>query len=242
MLTLTNCSTNVVNNKNIVYKKSFINKGFALVYSDNLFKKNIIKKKLDNRSLSIIQKNIKKGKSVRVKNITNNKFIIAKVIANSKYPGFNNSVISERIAEEIELNPEHPYVEIFEILENSSSLIKKTKTFDEEKNVATKAPVDSISINDLNSSDISITKDVAIKYNFNFIIKIADFYFKDTAIIMVNRIKKETNIKNPSIDDITNTKYRVFLGPYSNLISLQNAFNDISMLKFENLEIIKNEK
>ena len=61
------------------------------------------------------------------------------------------------------------------ILNKSSFIAKKAKTFHEEKEVADKAPIDSISINDLNSN---ATEKEHIKENkFNYSIKIADFYF-----------------------------------------------------------------
>ena len=52
---------------------------------------------------------------------------------------------------------------------------------------------------------------------------------------MVKRIKNETKIKNPKIKKISNEEYRVYLGPFDNISSLQN------ILGFENLEIIKND-
>jgi hypothetical protein len=76
---------------------------------------------------------------------------------------------------------------------------------------------------------------------FSYTIKIADFYFNDTAILLVNRINGETSIKNPKIKKITNKKYRVYLGPFNNINSLQKSYNDISILEFENIEIIKND-
>ena len=48
---------------------------------------------MDNRGLTIFQKNLKKNTKVRIKNILNNKTVIAKVGNNSNYPLFNNSVI-----------------------------------------------------------------------------------------------------------------------------------------------------
>ena len=38
---------------------------------------------------------------------------------------------------------------------------------------------------------------------------------------------------------LSKKSFRVYLGPYHNLESLKNAFNDISKLEFENLEILK---
>ena len=131
-LIINGCSTHNIANNEIrnFNKNNFKNRGFALIYNDNLYKQKIISKKIDNRSLIIFQKNLKKGTSVKIKNILNDKTIIAKVGSESKYPLFNNSVLSSRIAGEIDLNINEPYVEIFEILNNSSFIAKKTKTYD----------------------------------------------------------------------------------------------------------------
>jgi len=240
--TITCCSTYTAtdNEINVLTTDNFKNKGFALIYNDNLYKQKIISKKIDNRSLIIFQKNLRKGTTVRVKNILNQKTIIAKVGSKSKYPLFNNSVISNRISKEIDLDPNEPYVEIYEISHNSSFIAKKAKTFNEEKQVANKAPIDSISVNDLNLSDKKINE---VKLNkFDYTIKIADFYFKNTAISMIDRINKETLVKKIGVKNLSDTQYRVFLGPFFNIKTLQKAFNDVNVLQFENIEIIKNDK
>ena len=218
---------------------AYSNKGFALVYSESLYKKKIIDKKMDERSLTIFHKNLKANTQVKITNILNNKSLIATVKKNYKYPSFNNAVLSPRIAEELDLDDKQPYVEILEILENSIFIAKKAKTYDEEKNVAVKAPVKKISISDLkivkkNNKNNSIIK-------FSYIIKIADFYFNDTALMMLDRIKAESLIRNPMIKKISDKKFRVYLGPFTNINSLQKSYNDISILNFDNLEIIKND-
>ena len=237
---LLNCSTDLLKNKNFNSKtdSSFTNKGFALLYTEDLFNKKIISKKIDNRGLVILQKNLKKNTNVKITNILNNKSIIAKVGSRAEYPLFNNSVISLRIFEELELDIDEPYVEIISILNNEMFIAKKAKTFDVEKKVANKAPISSISINDLKKTTkkISLSKD-----KFIYSIKIADFYFESTANLMFMRIKEVTPIKKTHVKKISETKYRVLLGPFYNLISLQNTFNDIEILNFENIEIIKND-
>ena len=165
--------------------------------------------------------------------------MIATVIKNSNYPSFNNAVLSMRIAKELDLDINQPYIEILEILENSIFTAQKAKTFDEEKNVAVKAPVNIISINDLNVIEKKVADNSIIK--FSYIIKIADFYFNDTALTMLNRIKTESSIKNPKIKKISDKKYRVYLGPFSNINSLQKSYNDINILQFENIEIMQND-
>ena len=220
----------------------YSNKGFTLIYDDDLFKKKIINKKINERDLIIFQKNLKKGTSVKISNPSNNKSLVAKVGKHSIYPNFNNSVISKRIFSELELDLDNPYIHIQEIKEKDTFIAKKTKTFDAEKKVANKAPVESISINDLNESNNDILKENnKIKKKFIYTIKIADFYFENTAISMVNRVKTETSIKDPKISKISKNKFRVFIGPYLNLNTLQKAYNSVEKLKFENIEILRHD-
>ncbi len=240
-LLITNCTTaNLVNNKkNIGRTNPYNNKGFTLIYNDILYDKKIVDKKIEERSLVIFQKNLKVKSLVKITNILNGKSIIVTVGKNSIYPTFNNSVISLRIADELDLDINQPYVEILEILENYIFVAQKAKTYEEEKTVAIKAPVNEISINDLNkiTNDNKKKKDIEFSYN----IKIADFYFKDTALLMSNRIKTVSKIKNPKIQKISDKKYRVYLGPFNNINSLQKSYNDISILEFDNIEITKND-
>ena len=235
-----NCTTGPPNQKKIVYDldKKFNNKGFALIYNDKLLKNKLVSKKIDQRSLLIFQKNLKKNTTVKITNLLNNKSIIAKVGSKANYPEFYNSVISERIFNELEIDLFEPYVEIIALNKNSVFLANKAKTFDEEKKVANKAPVDEISIKNLNenSNDKVIKKK---QRTFSYIIKIADFYFRDSAKLMVKRIKAETKVNKVKIMNISNTTFRVYIGPYKDLNSLQKAFNDISIINFENLELIK---
>ena len=68
----------------------FINKGFGLIYSDKFYDNKIISKKIDERSLVIFQKNLKKNTIVKITNILNNKSIIGTVGSNADYPLFKN--------------------------------------------------------------------------------------------------------------------------------------------------------
>ena len=237
----TNCTTSNIsmNKKNSVLKKNFSNKGFALVFDQKDYDDGIISKKINERSLVIFQKNLEIRTMVKITNMINNKSIIAQVGKDSKYPIFNNSVLSKRIADEIDLNIDEPYVEIIEISENSMFVAKKAKTFDQEKNVAKKAPVKSIDISDLNTIKINDKKKFEKKFSYE--IKIADFFYGNTAKLMVDRIVNQTVVKNAKIKKINKEKYRVFLGPFNNINSLQKSYNDISILEFDNIEIIRND-
>ena len=58
---------------------------------------------------------------------------------------------------------------------------------------------------------------------------------------MINRVKMETSIKDAKIKKISKNKFRVYIGPYMNLKTLQKAYNSVEKLKFENIEILKHE-
>ena len=218
-------------------KSFFVNKGFTLVYTEDLYKEKLIKGKIEDRSLIIFQKNLKKNTKVKITNLINSKYIIAKVGKKVGYPYFYNSVISHRISKNLEIDELEPYVEIKELLEGSSFVAKKAKTFDEEKNVASKAPIDDIQIKDLSNIEKNESK-VNIK-NFSYIIKIADFYFEKSADQMKTRVLTETSIKKVNINKLSKNKFSVYLGPFNNLNSLKKSFNAINVLQFDTIEIIK---
>ena len=236
---ITSCTSNNYKTVNVdPILEKFSNNGFALIYNDKLYNDKIISKKMDERDLIIFQRNLRKGTSVKITNPFNSKTIIAKVGKKANYPSFNNSVVSIRISKELEININEPYIFIEEIRDNASFIAKKAKTFEEEKKVADKAPVDSISVNDLNDTDEKKIKK-KINNEFKYVIKIADFYYLNTAKQMVKRIKSELNIKKTDINKINENKFRVFTGPYLSLKALQKAYNSIETLGFENIELIK---
>ena len=236
---ITSCASNNYKTVNVdPILEKFSNNGFALIYNDKLYNDKVISKKMDERDLIIFQRNLRKGTSVKITNPFNSKTIIAKVGKKANYPSFNNSVVSIRISKELEIDINEPYIFIEEIRDNASFIAKKAKTFEEEKKVADKAPVDTISVNDLNSTDEKKIKN-KINSEFKYVIKIADFYYLDTAKQMVKRIKSELNIKKTDINKINENKFRVFTGPYLSLKALQKAYNSIETLGFENIELIK---
>jgi hypothetical protein len=236
------CTQNNVNTNltiNPIFDQKYKNKGFGLVYNSNLKKEKKISKKIDDRSLAIFHKSLKKGSFVKITNPDNEKTIIATVSSNTvEFSQFFNSVITSRIVEELELNINEPYIEISLISANSTFVAKRAKTFEEEKNVAEKAPVDGIKISNLNSNSSNTEQKKDRKFSYS--IKIADFYYEDSAQNMIERIKKETSFDNPKIIKLSKTKFRVLLGPFNDIKTLEEIFNEIKSLEFENLEILRN--
>ena len=81
---LLSCDQNNLN-KNIVNQEivtKYKNSGFALVYDPVLKKEKKISKNMDNRSLLIFHKSLKKNSFVKITNPVNQKTVIAEVISN----------------------------------------------------------------------------------------------------------------------------------------------------------------
>ena len=216
-------------------EKKYSNSGFALIFDENIKKI----KKLDDRSLMIHHKSLRRKSAVKITNPKNGKSLIAEVKSNNqKFSDFYNSVISRRIAEDLDLDFNEPLLEIVLISRNSTFIAKKSKTFEEEKKVAEKAPVDGIQIKDLNSTPKKKKKNKKLKFSYS--IKLADFYYKSSAKTMISRIKNETNIKNSRIQQLSKTKFRVLIGPFNDIKSLKETYEKLSPMNFENLEILNN--
>ena len=237
-LFLFNCDQTINNNsKKISFpiENRYSNTGFALIYNNDL----LDIKELENRSLDIYHNSLKKRSIVKIVNPKNGKFLMAEVKSNKvKFSNFYNSILSPRIAETLDLDQNEPYVEIVLISKNSTFIAGKAKTFEEESKVAEKAPIDGIQINDLNVKKKK--KKIITKKNFSYSIKVADFYYKDTAKILLDRIKKETSIKNLKIIELSKTNYRLLIGPFNDIKSLRNNFEKMDLFNFENLEVLKN--
>ncbi len=219
---------------NIVYS----NKGFALIYSEDTV--NSLEYKLDNASINILSPNLPNGTPVRITNIINGKSLITVVQNKTVLPIFYNSVITNRIVNELSINPDEPYIFIETINSNNLYVANDVKTFDEEKEVANKAPVDDIMIQNISLE--TETKESNIKNfvtNFNYIIKFGDFYFEDSAIMLKNRLFEEYNIKNILIKKLSQNNFRVYKGPYKDFEKLKKGFHNIENLDFDSIEIIK---
>ncbi len=107
-----------------------------------------------------------------------------------------------------------------------------------KKKVANKAPVKSISINEIGTPKSNELDD---RRSFNYSIKITEFYFLKNAKELKKRIENETSLENINIISINDTKHQVLLGPYSDINTLQSAYNSINNLNFENIELIRND-
>ena len=178
---------------------------------------------------------LKMNTPLQIINPANSKIIKTKIYKKADYPKIFNVVISKKIALILELDLNNPYVEINEIKKNKIFIAKKSNTFDEEKNVATKVPVDEVKMDDLSKTEVDVEKKKQIKNNF--ILVINDFYYEDSANNLKNELIKKIKMTNISVKKINNKKYRLFAGPFKNFNALKTTYISLNNLGFENLNI-----
>ena len=146
-----------------VEKNYYFSKGFALVYNEDLYYQKVVNKKFINEKYGAMHNLLKVNTSVKIINPSNLKFLEIKISKKANYPKIFNIVLSRSAAFALELDMENPYVEVFEIKKNKTFIAKKGNTFEEEKNVSKKVPVDEVKIDILTEQDVNTKKKIVKK-------------------------------------------------------------------------------
>ena len=223
----------IIKEKNKVYYSS---SGFALIYDENFYVDKITNRKIDNEEIIVMHNILKKNTPIKIINPENFKVIETKIYNSANYPNIFNAIISEKIASILELDTNNPFIEIIEQKRNKTFIAKEGNIFEEEKNVAEKAPVNEIKMDDLTKKDSKVKKSEAKK---NFILVISDFYYKDSANDLKKDLLKKININNISVKKINNNKYRLLVGPFKNFNALKTTYISLNNLGFENLNVYR---
>ena len=229
------------NNSSKIYKKPYSAKGFAYVYKDNDYEDKINKKKINKDILLASHQNLKIGALIRITNPKNNKTIVLKNLKKKKYPEFYKILITQAVAEKLNLDSDLPLIEISEIKKNKSFVAKKAKIYNEEKKIPSKAPVASIKISNI-SKNKKITKKV--KNSELLFIHIGTFYSNDTAKFLRKRIIEELSNfdkKKIMLKKADNNETQVVSGPYTTINLLKNDYIMLKNYGFEELDIFINE-
>ena len=218
-----------------VDKIYYSSSGFALIYEESLYKDKTINKKINNDELIVLHSLLKKNTPIRITNLSNSKYIDSKIYNKAKFPKIFNVLISKRIASILELDNENPLVEINELKKNEKFVAKEGSIFDEERNVADKAPVDAVVMDDITKTETQ--KVVEKTKKNNFILVISDFYYEDSAIDLKKDLIKKVKLDNIYIKKINNNKYRLLVGPFKNFNALKTTYISLNNLGFESLNI-----
>ena len=238
LFTLYSCADyNVIKDKQKKEKQYFSSTGFALIYDDNLYSENVVNKKINNDDIKVMHTLLKTNTPIKIINPTNSKVVETKIYKRANYPKIFNIVISKKIALILELDSNNPFVEVLEVKKNKTFVAKESNTFDEEKNVAEKAPVDEIKMDKLSNGDIKSKKKPFNDNNFTILIN--DFYYEDSANNLKNELIKKNGFTNISIKKMGNNKYRLIAGPFKNFNALKATYISLNNLGFEDLNIKK---
>ena len=224
-----------VKNKQLKEKVLLNSKGFALIYKDELFKDGTVNKKLNLDEFSVMHSSLKKNTLVKIINPDNSKIIELKIRKKANYPKIFNIVINDKVADYLELDVNNPYLEVMEMKKNKKFIAKESNTFEEEKNVADKAPVSEVEMDNLSEDNTGSTS--SSKKDKTFFLIISDFYYFETADNLKDELFEETKINKFLVKKISNNRYRLSVGPFKNFNALKSAYISLNNLGFENLNV-----
>ena len=218
------------------YKKNSLNsEGFAYIYNNADYKNGLISKQINNDKVLIGHNYLKKGSLIKISNPLNGKNIILKNDVKINYPFFYKIMLTEKIANQLNLNKDMPYIEIEEIRKNKSFIAEKAKTFEEEKQLHDSAPVEKVSINNISKKVIKKTTKKT-----KFIIILGNFYSLKSAKNLKKRLLNETpSFKNKKISIVKKKEhnYEVFLGPYNTINMIKNDYIALQEFNFEEIDV-----
>jgi len=226
---LTSCANY---SSNLEKKSGYFSSGFAYV-------ENNIPSNLTNDDFFISHNKLRIGTKIKITNPENKKTLDVVIKKKIKYDDFYKALISSSIAEKLNLSLKFPFVEINEIKSNKSFVAKKAITDIDEKQIANKAPIEKININNISSE-----KKIIKKKTKSYSILVAEFYNLTSAESLKEKlalILKDSNYQLIYINKKSEKKYELLMGPYNTIIKLKNDYIVLNDSNFEDLDIKANE-
>ena len=226
--------------KTLNIKEPYAANGFAYIFNEIDFNEKIIKGKMNNDILQISHQNLKTGTLIKITNPKNKESLVLKNIKRIRYPEFYKVLITVTVAEKLKLDKNLPILEIVEVKKNKSFIAKEAKTFNEEKKISSKAPVENIQISNISKEESQKN----IKNSDQIYILLGAFYSIDTANFLKQRITKdvpEFNINKLKIKKNNTKENLVISGPYNSINSVKNDYILLKTFGFEELDIFSNE-
>ena len=231
---LFSCSNGSFNTNN---NKSYTSKGFALIYDENDYQKKKISTKLNPNNIEIGHNQLNKNSYVVITNPINKKSLTLKVSKKVKYPDFFKVLITEKLANELNLNPKMPYIEIEKRVKNKSFVAKKAVTHSEEKNVLTKVPITKVKINDISKDSKDPSKN---QYANKYSIIVGNFYSKKWAESLIDiLVNEDINKEVFRVIKLGKNNYQLVAGPYTSINTLKSDYFKLNKYGFDNLDLKK---
>jgi len=179
----------------------------------------------------VIHRNIAPNSKIRITNLLNKKSIVVEVNKNSNYKKEREIIVPNKYIDLLELNYNLPIVKIETIKQNKTFKADTAKIFEEEKKITTNVEIKNVDIVDLSKNNSSKNS------NLNkLIIYYGDFTFKNSALDMVNLLKKNIKNVNPIVIQV-NKKFRVKVASINDISEFDIFFNKIVNTKFDNYNI-----
>ena len=220
LLLFSSCVSSTHTNKN---NFTYSAKGFAHI--DDQY----IKKKFDSNKFFASHNKLKLGTKIQISNPVNKIAIEAIIKKKIKYDDFYKVSISKKIAKKLGLDLNFPYIEISEIKKNKSFIAKKAITENVEMQIANKAPVEKININNLTPKKISLTK---VK---TYSILVAEFYNLKSAEFLKKKlvtILEKSNYHLTHVNKVNNNEsvairhfFKANTTPFTHLPAAEEATN-----------------
>ena len=180
----------------------------------------------------VIHRNITPNSKVKITNLLNKKSLVVEVNKNSNFKKEREIIIPNKYMDLLELNYNLPIVKIESLRTNKTFKADTAKIFDEEKKITQNVEIKNVDIIDLSKNNSSKNN------NLNkLIIYYGDFTFKNSALDMVNLLKKEIKNLNPTVIQV-NKKFRVKVATINDISEFDIFFNKIVNTKFDNYNII----
>ena len=231
---LLSCSNGTFNTNN---NKPYTSKGFALIYDENDYQKKIISTKLNPNNIEIGHNQLNKNSFVVITNPINKKSLKLKVTKKVKYPDFFKVLITEKLANHLNLNPNMPYIEIEKRVKNKSFVAKKAVTHSEEKNVLTKVPITKVKINDISKDSKDLLKN---QYANKYSIVVGNFYSKKWAESLIDiLVNEDINKEVFKVIKLGKNNYQLLAGPYTSINTLKSDYFKLNKYGFDNLDLKK---
>ena len=209
------------------------NSGFALIYNPDSHKNEKFYKKINNENMEIGHNILKKNSILKITNPDNMKSIELKITKKINYSPFYKILLSQRVADELELNKKMPFVDVIERKKNKSFVAKVATTHSEEKKVENKAPITQVKID-----NISINKKADIKKSKKFSIIVGVFYSE----ISTNELKEilergYVNNGSLTVKKLGKNKFMLSSKPYTSINTLKKLYFGLNKYGFDDLEI-----
>ncbi len=237
IILVTSCT---VNSTKLENRAPYNSKGFAFIYNESDLNNRIIKGKLDNSKIEVAHRDLRVNSLILITNPKTKDSIVIKNSKKSEYPDFYKILITEKLAEKLNIDKDLPLIEISEIKKNKSFIAKEAKIFKEEKKISSKAPVTSVEISNISKNRVNKKKFIKDK----FFILIGTFYSKETVEFLKKRIIVELpdfDTKKLIIRKKNNKNINLISGPYYTINLMKNDYIELKKFGFEELDIIADE-